>query len=76
MNKIEIKCCEKNYIPITLNTTAPPLYLYKPKEDITVYELALITPILILSSYSLDANSIEQQIKNLPENAQRHFEEQ
>lgn len=75
MNKIEIKC-EKIYTPITLNTTVPPLYLYKPKEDITIYELALITPILILSSCSLDARSVEQQIKNLPENAQRHFEEQ
>lgn len=44
-------------------------YAYKPMENITVYELALIIPILILGS------NIEKMMKSLPPEVKRHFKE-
>jgi hypothetical protein len=46
-------------------------YLWKPKEDITPYELALCLPIM-LDKRIMD---FEELILSLPENVQRHFEE-
>lgn len=44
-------------------------YVYSPKKDITVYELALIVPVLHTQ------HNIEQVIEVLPPEAKRHFEE-
>lgn len=44
-------------------------YKYSPKEDISVYELALILP-LFHSNCSIDFN---MGVENLPEWVKRHF---
>ena len=46
-------------------------YYWKPKEDITAYELALCLPIIFSTSWGL----VEDMIADLPEAARRHFEE-
>lgn len=48
----------------------PKQYNWRPKPDITVYELALAVPVLLLRLYD-----IETAVKSLPESVQRHFEE-
>lgn len=48
----------------------PKQYDWTPLENITPYELALCIPILVFQSWN-----IESLIKNLPENARRHFVE-
>ncbi len=50
---------------------SPKEYRWKPKKDITVYELALCVP--IFSSHSNE--TLERDVLNLPENVRRHFEE-
>jgi len=49
----------------------PKTYIWKPKEDISVYELALCLPLISFRGW-FDA---EYAISELPENCQRHFEE-
>lgn len=49
----------------------PKPYFWKPKKDITVYELVLCFPLLSWRGW-FDA---ECAISELPENCQRHFEE-
>jgi len=44
-------------------------YVYKPLNDITAYELALIVPVLHTKI------NIERMIELLPPEAKRHFEE-
>jgi hypothetical protein len=50
----------------------PKQYEWKPKEDITIYELALCMPIIVYGAHGVD---IEYMIGALPKNAQRYFEE-
>lgn len=45
-----------------------PTYCYEPKEDITTYELARITPLLVI--YGVFHHGV---YITLPENIQRHF---
>ena len=52
--------------------TQPKQYEWKPKEDITTYELALCVPIIVYGGYN---HGVEYLIIALPENAQRHFQE-
>lgn len=49
----------------------PKSYNWRPKEDITAYELALCLPVLVGKSW-YDA---EYFIETLPENVRRHFEQ-
>jgi len=57
-----------------MNSTSihlPKQYNWKPKEDITAYELALCLPVF----WGVASSSYEDFINSLPENARRHFEE-
>jgi hypothetical protein len=47
-------------------------YDWKPKEDITAYELALCVPVML----SNGGWGLECMIEALPESARRHFEVQ
>jgi len=49
----------------------PKSYNWKPKEDITAYELALCLPVLTGKNWY----DVEYLIEALPENARRHFEQ-
>lgn len=49
----------------------PKQYIWKPKEDITAYELALCLPMLMSRGWY----DMEAVVKSLPDNAARHFEE-
>jgi hypothetical protein len=57
--------------PIYFKSTQPKQYIWKPKEDITAYELALCVQLFVIK----DSFSFGLLIENLPENAKRHFEE-
>jgi|GEM_PF-5829539 len=57
--------CEEN-----LFVSQPRQYDWKPKSDITAYELALIIPIFACRDFD-----VELAISKLPEQARRHFEE-
>lgn len=48
----------------------PEHYIWKPRKDITAYELALALPVLVSHCYG-----IEQMMKDWPETVRRHFEE-
>lgn len=52
-----------------MTTITTDCYKYSPKEDITVYELALILP-LFHSNSSIGFN---MGVENLPEWVKRHF---
>ncbi len=49
----------------------PKQYEYKPKKDITTFELAQIIPILTWK----DVYSIGQEVDSLPDKCKRHFVE-
>lgn len=54
----------------------PKKFLWKPKEDITTYELALSMPIWarsVVAGFSIQ--DVFEAIESLPENVKRHFEE-
>ena len=61
-----------NPTPTTMNllNTKPRMWNWKPKEDITAYELAQCIP--VLSRHFVELFSV---IESLPENLRRHFEE-
>ena len=46
-----------------------PKWDYEPQNDITIYELALITPALFTGNWITQS----QMIQKLPSKAQRHF---
>lgn len=48
----------------------PKAYNWKPRPDITAYELALAIPILSFHTFDTEA-----RIEALPERVRRHFEE-
>jgi hypothetical protein len=54
----------------SITIKSPKRYSWKPREDITAYELALCLPILMGNGWD-----IEPVVHTLPENARRHFEE-
>ena len=59
--------------PISIQDLRPPKqYLWKPRLDITTYELALAIPILF---YGLNDYAVESIIDSVPEGVKRHFEE-
>lgn len=47
-------------------------WLYRPKEDISTYELALLIPILLSS---MAGQGSDEEVEDLPEGARRHFVE-
>jgi len=55
----------------TTNFKLPKQHIYKPKEDITTYELAQIIPVF----NPRDLYSTNILINSLPDNCKRHFEE-
>lgn len=60
----------------TFRIREPKKFIWKPKEDITTYELALSVPILtrsVVAGFSIQ--DVEETIESLPENVKRHFEE-
>ena len=63
-NNLFVDSSEFNVVARTTNS-----YTYSPKEDITVYELALILP-LFHSNSSIGFN---MGVENLPEWVKRHF---
>ena len=60
---------DPEYLPGIDEQTSAEYYVWEPKEDITVYELALIMPIF---SY-VGKSSVVYIIENLPPKAKRHF---
>jgi hypothetical protein len=54
---------------LVISSTVGKRYNWKPKEDITAYELALCAP-----AFSMP-EAIEFFVRDLPECARRHFEE-
>jgi len=71
MDKINGTCCGTK--PISIQDLRPPKqYLWKPRLDITTYELALAIPILF---YSINY-SIETMLDSVPEGVKRHFEKE
>lgn len=68
--KIAFKAKSLSSNDLTLTGNIPfKSYFYKPKEDITVYELALIMHVFFVQ------NIHHNIIATLPECARRHFEE-
>lgn len=54
----------------------PKKFIWRPKEDITTYELALTMPIWTRSTVAgFSIQDVEEVIESLPENVKRHFEE-
>ena len=71
MDKINGTCCGTK--PISIQDLRPEKqYLWKPRLDITTYELALAMPILF---YSINY-SIEIMLDSVPEGVKRHFEKE
>ena len=62
-----------DYFTIGTTYVKPKSYMWKPKEDITAYELALCAPMLI-NGQGWNGD-IEPFLLALPESASRHFEE-
>jgi hypothetical protein len=58
--------------------TGPVPYVYKPRLDISAYEVALITPILVMAGGRtvIHQGYLITAIENLPYVARRHFEAQ
>ena len=54
---------------ISMSIILPKAYLWKPKPDISIYELALCLPVFLLR------NDTGIAIEALPAEARRHFEE-
>jgi hypothetical protein len=52
-----------------INVEEKRAYEWRPKDDITAYQLALCTPM-----FSLDTGFVDMFYDRLPENAKRHFE--
>ena len=50
------------------------LYLWKPKEDISAYELAQAMPILMGASTGNPYRDYAKMIEELPAEVRRHFE--
>jgi hypothetical protein len=51
----------------------PKSWAYKPKTNITAYELALLMPVLM--AYQRLNTNVETLVEALPEGAKRHLEE-
>jgi hypothetical protein len=58
-------------VPINLQFVTQKRYKWYPCQDITTYELALCIPVLL----EIHMWDYEKFIKQLPDNARRHFEE-
>lgn len=52
------------------NDYGSPTTYYRPLEDITVYELALLTPVLIAAN---TGHNWLEYLQTLPQGAKRHF---
>ena len=50
------------------------IYWYRPQEDITTHELALVLPIVVEAGHErVRRNNLVRRIEALPESARRHF---
>jgi len=59
-------------MPTEIELKFPDIVKWRPKDDITAYELALALPLVIAAITS--TASIDNQIKFLPADVRRHFE--
>ena len=50
------------------------IYWYRPQEDITTHELALVLPIVVEAGHErVRRGNLVRRIETLPESARRHF---
>ncbi len=60
----------------TISMVLPKEQWWRPKDDISAYELALALPVLILMGSRPHSFNVEDAVKALPVEVARHFTDQ